>query len=272
MYAEGHVIYADLLFIINFSLDFICLFITSRISNCGGNTYRMVIASFFGGIYSFLPYLTYIPPVIGFPIHITAAAIICLLAFKFQDIKKFCITSLTFIISSALLGGLITAFYGMSGKYSNGLYGEITATSFAIICVASALITLLYGIICRRKINVRQAQVKINIAGNEFSGRFLADSGNLVTEPFSALPVIIMSSTALPKPFDDPESQFFPIPTRIIPFSTASGKGCFFGFKPDKAQIVILGKKPKSIEAYIAVDTTKNTYSGYDGIIPTSLL
>lgn len=272
MYAEGYVIYADLLFIINFSLDFLCLFITGRLANCGGSTWRMVLGAFAGGIYSFLPYLLYITPIIAVPIHIAAAAIICLIAFRYQEIKKFIAITLTFVISSALLGGLVTAIYGISGQYSNGAYGEITAMSFAVICGVSAIITLLYGLVCRRKINTRHAEVRIYIKGNKFHGQFLADSGNLVTEPFSALPVIIISSSALPKPFDDPESSIFPVPTRAIPFSTASGGGCFFGFRPDRIELIVLGKKPRIIDAYIAIDTAGNTYSGYDGIIPTSLL
>ena len=134
------------------------------------------------------------------------------------------------------------------------------------------MIALSYGLICRKKIHVHSAEVSIHIKGNRIRARLLADSGNLVTEPFSALPVIILSSAVLPKPYDDPEKDIFPLAVRAIPISTATGGSCFFGFRPDQIEVLRLGKKSKSVDAYIAVDTSNNNFSGYDGIMPTALL
>ncbi len=272
MYADVTVIYADILFVINFSLDYLCLFIAGRLLNRWSKPLRLVAAGVLGGLFSFVPYITQVPPYISLPLNLSMAAIICLIAFGYGGIKPFLLVTVTFMVSSALMGGVITALYSLSGRYSNGIYTEADAFSFAAICFVSAVIVFAYGMISKRKIHTRCAEVRIYLGKEKVSARLLADSGNLVTEPFSALPVIILSASALPPPYDDPESEIFPLQPRIIPFGTSAGGGCFMGFRPDRIDIIRLGKKPLRADAYIAVDTSQNRYSGYDGIIPTSIL
>lgn len=271
MYEETVVIYSDLLFLINFSLDFLCLFMTDRIINCGGKTFRLILSSFIGGLYSFLPYLIEYPPFLSSPLHIVTAAVLCKLAFPRRGTKKFFLSLLTFMVSAALLGGLMTAIFGLSGNYSDGYYTETDAFTFSLICIFSVVIALSYGIICKKTIRIKSVEVRIFANGEKFSARLLADSGNLVTEPFSSLPVIVLSASSLPPPYDKPESEAFPFPIRAIPFSTSAGRSCFFGFRPDKIEILQTAKKPKTVDAYIGIDTDNHTYSGYDGLIPTSL-
>ncbi len=272
MYAETVIIYADILFLINFSLDYLGLFVTSRLLNRKTKTKRLIIAGIIGGLYSFVPYYITINNILEFILHILTATLMVIIAFEFKALKETILSVLTFIVSSALFGGLITSVYNLLGIYNNGEYREISLVSFCVICVVSVSITLFYGFISRRKINTRWAQIRISHKGAKFDLNLLSDSGNLITEPFSALPVIIAVSSALPYPFDNPESESFPFSARAIPFSTATGKGCFFGFRPDKIELIILGKKPKTIDAYIAVDKQNRAYSGYDGIIPASLI
>jgi len=272
MYAETTVIYSDVLFLINFSLDYLCLFITGRLMICGGKAWRLALGATLGGLYSFLPYIIELPIYISFPLHIVTAGIMCLISFGTQILKKTVLTILTFVVSSALMGGLITAIFNLTSHYSDGIYREFSDSAFFIVCVISALTAMLYGLISRKKIHTASAEIRFYISREQFSVRLLADSGNLVTEPFSALPVIVVSSSALPPPYDRPESDSFPLPIRIIPFSSSAGKSCFYGFRPDRIELVRLAKKPQKIDAYIGIDTANSSYSGYDGIIPTCLL
>ncbi len=272
MYAESTVIYSDILFLLNFSLDYLCLFITSRLLICGGKAWRLALGAALGGLYSFLPYIIELPIYISFPLHIAAAGIMCLISFGTQNFKKTALTILTFIVSSALMGGLITAIFNLASRYFDGVYSEMSSLSFFIVCVVSALIAIFYGMISRRKIHTDSAEIRFYVNGERFDVNLLADSGNLVTEPFSSLPVIVVSSSALPAPYDRPESDIFPLPIRIIPFSSSAGRSCFYGFRPDKIELIRLAGKPKLIHAFIGIDTVNSSYSGYDGLMPTSLL
>ena len=272
MYDGQIVIYADILFLINFSLDYLCLFIAGRLQNTFCKALRLLSAAAFGGIYSFVPYMIELPVALMMCLHIGAAALMCFIAFGKRDTKKFLLISLTFLVTSALMGGLITAIYNISGKYSDGAYTETDALSFCLICLLSASIAISYGLICKKKIHTRSTDVRIYIGNERISARLLCDSGNLVTEPFSSLPVIVISSACLPYPYDMPESDAFPLPLRAIPFSTSAGKSCFLGFRPDRVEIITPTKSPKRVDAFIGIDTENRNYSGYDGLVPTSIL
>ncbi len=272
MYADTTVIYSDILFLINFSIDYLCLFISGRLLNRSIKVLRTVTASIIGGLYSFLPYLFSLPIYISVILNILSAMLMCFTAFGFERVSAFALNSLTFCVTSALMGGLVTAVFNLFSDYSDGAYTEISSVSFVLVCIISALIVLAYGLICRKKMHTRSVEIRIYAKGERFAARLIADSGNLVTEPFSALPVIIISASSLPPPYDSPESEIFPFPVRVIPFGTSAGRGCFFGFRPDKIEIIRLGSKPKRVDAYIGIDTADTRYSGYDGLIPTSLL
>lgn len=272
MYAESTVIYSDILFLLNFSLDYLCLFITGRLLICGGKSWRLVLGAALGGLYSFLPYVIELPIYISFPLHIVTAGVMCLISFRKQNVKKTVLTVLTFIVSSALMGGLITAIFNLTSSYFDGIYREMSSLAFFAVCAVSALIALLYGLLSRRKIHTASAEIRFYVNGERFDVKLLADSGNLVTEPFSSLPVIVVSSSALPTPYDRPESELFPLPIRIIPFSSSAGRSCFYGFRPDRIELIRLAGKPKLIHAFIGIDTANSSYSGYDGLLPTSLL
>lgn len=272
MYDGQVVIYADILFLINFSLDYLCLFITGRLQNIFCKAMRLLAASAFGGLYSFVPYIIELPIPLALVLHIGAAALICFIAFGKRDLKKFLLALGTFAVSSSLMGGLITAIYNISGRYSDGAYTETDALSFCLICLLSASIALSYGLICKKKIHTRSTDVRIYVGDERISARLLCDSGNLVTEPFSSLPVIVVSASCLPYPYDMPESNAFPLPIRVIPFSTSAGKSCFFGFRPDRIEIITPTKAPKRVDAFIGIDTENRSYSGYDGLVPTSIL
>ncbi len=273
MYDESIVIYSDILFLINFSLDYLSLFIAGRLLHRGARVRRLLLGALIGGVYSFVPYLFEMPIYLSLPLNIAFAAIMCLTAFGFGSWKSFGIATLTFTVSSALLGGLITAAYSIIGGYHENVYSEVSAISFCVICVISAAVALSYGLICRKRLDTRSAEVRITLnSGNAVRVRLLCDSGNLVTEPFSALPVIVLSSACLPPPYDNPDSELFPLPIRAIPFSTSAGRGCFLGFRPQSADLLLPARKPKPIEAYVGIDTERKSYSGYDGLIPASLL
>ncbi len=269
MYDGVTVIYADILFIINFCIDFLCLFITDRLLNRSMPFYRMAIGALAGGLYAFLPYFFNLPPLLALSLHISAAALICLIAFG-RD--KIIASTASFAISEALMGGLITALFNLSSQYGTFGYAELSTASFCAICIVSASIALLYGLLCRKRVNTSSAEIRIYIGGMHFDVRLLTDSGNLVTEPFSSLPVIIVVSSALPPPYDRPQEENYPLPLRAIPFRTGAGVGCFWGIRPDKIELRALAKKPKRINAYIGIDTVNSQYSGYDGLMPSSLL
>lgn len=272
MYDGETVIYSDILFLINFCIDFLCLFISGRLLHRFPKWYRLALGAALGGAYAFVPYLFEFGLPLAVALHLIAAGIIVVCTFGVGDFKKTAMLFLTFMVTEALIGGLVSAFYGMAYSYGESRYAEFSPSSLVVICALSAAIALSYGFVARKKIDTRSVAVTLILGNEKTRINLLCDSGNLVTEPFSALPVIVVAASCLPFPFDTPESEIFPLPIRAIPFSTSSGQSCFLGFRPERILLTLPLKKTKAIDAYVAVDTARSSYSGYDGLFPTCLL
>ena len=178
MYAESTVIYSDILFLVNFSLDFLCLFLTGELLNSPAKTKRIVLGSILGGVYSFLPFLHPLPVFYSLPLNFLAAGFITFITFGKKTWKKFLCTVGTFMVTSALMGGLISGIYNLTGSFHNGVYRESDGLVFALICFLSAGIALSYGLICRKRIHIKSVGVRIHTEKEKIELRLLADSGN----------------------------------------------------------------------------------------------
>lgn len=189
----------------------------------------------------------------------------CLIAFSFGDCKRFLRTLFVFLMSCAGMGGLITAAYyiGMRRVTAAGIVG--TALVFFALAV-------LYGLYCRKKVYTRNMKIEITFGENKVKADVLVDSGNLVTEPFSALPVVILSSSVLPSPLDKPNIESSPIPLRAIPIRTETGLGLLYGFIPDSITLCPPFEKQRKVDAVIGIDTDNTDFAGCDGLLPGALL
>jgi hypothetical protein len=203
--------------------------------------------------------------------HITAAFLICLIAYKVSSFRDLTKSTAVFILSSALLGGLLNAVYGLSGTFAEGIYTEISAPSLIIIAVLSTLIALGYALFCKKKTVSKSMRADIYINEEPIKVDLLVDSGNMATEPFSSLPVIILRSSVMPPPLDSPELENSPVPLRVIPIKTSSGGGMLFGFIPKKIVLRPLFEKEITVEAAVAIDTKTKSFATYDGLLPYSL-
>lgn len=115
-----YVVYADILFFINFCIDFICLYLSAKLCACPAGIARTALASALGGLYAIAALaLDVLPVPAKLPLHLLAAFVICFAAFFRGDWKKLLISCGLFVVSNALMGGLLTAVYTLSGKYAH---------------------------------------------------------------------------------------------------------------------------------------------------------
>ena len=267
-----YVVYADILFFINFCIDFICLYLSAKLCACPAGIARTALASALGGLYAIAALaLDALPVPAKLPLHLLAAFVICFAAFFRGDWKKLLISCGLFVVSNALMGGLLTAVYTLSGKYAHyngGFYAEIGAGSLIAVALASALCAWVFAFLSKRRLKSLYADVEIVYDGKRYALRLLADSGNLLREPVSGLPVILLKPGALPTG----DMTVLETPgQRVIPFSSAAGSDILIGFRPERITLKPL-TKPKDIQAYLAFDKAGNSFAGTDGLFPASLL
>lgn len=266
MNEEVFILYADVLAFLNFALDFICLTICAKVASCRWVGWRVTLASLGGALYALAAAaLNTLPAIWLLPMHLGAAALLCLLAFPFRSGRQYGKAFFVFLLTEAGMGGLLSAAYTI---------GERRATAAGLIlgALSASGLLLLYGLYCRKKVNVKNMKIEVQFGTSRVQADVLVDSGNLVTEPFSALPVVILSAAVLPPPLNHPKLEDSPIPLRAIPIRTETGMGLLYGFIPDKLTLCTPFEKPRQVDAVIGIDTDNTNFAGCDGLLPAALL
>ena len=144
-------VYVDLLFLINFSMDYLCLYVTVKIIHQKIKLSRMLIASALGGAYSvaalFLPF----GAPIEFIFDVVICFAICLIAFaqKGRRFSKILLYGFLFVGISMMTGGCMTAIFNLLSKLELPIdlipADNPSTYIFAILAAAAGLISLMGG-------------------------------------------------------------------------------------------------------------------------------
>jgi stage II sporulation protein GA (sporulation sigma-E factor processing peptidase) len=195
----GETVYADLLFLINFSMDFLCFYIVCRIRKRPFLLLRTGISAGIGGAYAVAALFIYCPKFIAFLIDIAVLFLICFLAMGRERLAG---NSLLYGGVSALLGGVMTSLYSLFNRvWSPDLdaqYGDdLTVWMFALLAAAGAAATLIGERRMRVTIAAGEMNVRISTEIGSVELKGFTDSGNLLTDPLGGRAVILCELDAV---------------------------------------------------------------------------
>ncbi len=282
-------LYGDVLFLVNFTMDYLTLFITSKALNRAASVKRLSLAAAAGAVYGVAACLVSLPVIIEILINLAVSYIICRISFGKRDLFP-CFA--LFYGSGCLLGGVLTALFGFFDSIDggntvlvNGSYhtvpSDIPLGWMAVIAVITALIASACGQMRRRKAALHQAEITVVSGERSISIKATADTGNLLTDPFG-MAVIIMTRDAFFKIIPDEIRGIFEscsvggdenIPPkyikriRAIPAVSIGGSSLLLGYIPDR--LLVMGKEK---EAIIALSPDIESFGGNPALIPTVLL
>ena len=144
-------VYADILFLINFSMDYLCIYITAKVLHKKIGFLRSLIAAAFGGIYSVISLFFYVTPVIAFILDCAVCAVICAIAFACgkKKLTSLCVPTFLYVGISMMTGGCMTAIFNLLNKLELplDLIGEDSVSTylFAILAAIAGVISLKSG-------------------------------------------------------------------------------------------------------------------------------
>ncbi|MBR2381066.1 MAG: sigma-E processing peptidase SpoIIGA [Clostridia bacterium] len=186
------IVYGDLLFLINFSMDFLCFYLSCLLLHRKPNTVRCVLASVVGGIYSVSALFIKIGGVGAFAIDLLVLIFMCLLAYGVRKNGFWGLAKAIFLyfFVSALLGGMMTALFSLFNSMDvlneiEGADGGINVWAFSLLTIAGSILTLRGGRIFKTSFSKKTAILEIQNEKGMLELRALVDSGNLATEPIS---------------------------------------------------------------------------------------
>lgn len=286
-------VYIDLLFLINFSMDYLCLYICGKVLRKKLKLIRLISAAATGGAYSVISLFFPFSPTVNLIIDALFCLVICAIAFaeKGRRISSTLVCGFLFVGISMMTGGAMTAIFNFLNKLDlplDSIEGDgISTYLFAIIAAVAGIITLRSGEIISKRSDIKECNITLTFGGKTAQFFALSDSGNLVKDPLSGKNVVLIDRDALSTLTDITVFDKFlgghQVSTysgmkglRIVPIKTASGRSFLPAVIPERLSAEIVTKSGKTLsldlDALIAPSDIGKSAAGYKAIVPAQIL
>ena len=266
------VVYGDLLFLINFSMDFLCFYISCLLLHQKLPLFRMCLSSFIGGVYSVLALFIPLKGLKATAIDIFVLGLMCLTVYLRKNVTlgKILKGIFLYFFVSALLGGLMTSLFSLFNRIEllakqTEIDEGIDVWIFALLVLIASVFTLKGGKTFRNSNSKRMAILVIESDMGCVELRALVDSGNLATDPISGKSVIFVSVEKCKNIIDNALYNFvnnnrniYDVPItvlskiRMIPTRAVSGETLLPAVRFKNVSIKY-GKNKKDIDVYIGL-------------------
>lgn len=290
------VVYIDVLFLINFSMDYLALRMAGGILHLPSGRFALIGASVLGGGYAVAAALFAGGVVLSSLIGIAVALLLCYVAYGRECGRRtFFFLSALFFVFSWLLGGMITAFYQFLPRVFENreellamlLEGDGKLPLFFGLSLLAALILALG----RRHLTFarplsRTVQLTVTEGGRSYTFSAFVDSGNTLCDPLSGRPCVVVSPLAfagIPKDILSfstsglldiaglsPESRRR---IRLVPSESIGGERLLVGFLPERLTLKTGDGEERAVDAILVLDShQKGGFNGNGALVPSNLI
>ncbi len=255
-------VYIDLIFLLNYYLDFLLLLTTSITLKRHVSLKRISLGAFLGSftlIFLFIPFSKFML----FLFKIIIALIMVIATFKYIDIKYTSSNLLYFFMISIILGGFL---YYLNIEFSYTQVGLLFVKHHlninAIFLILISPIILLIYLKQQKKIKSTYQlsyQVKIVLQNQEYLLNAFLDTGNQLIDPITNKPIILLEKGILPE--DN-------LPFYYIPFHSLNNQNLLKCIKPQYIEI-----ENKKFNSYlVGISDKKFNFEGVTCILNNKLL
>ena len=286
-------VYIDVLFVINFVVNYVLLLITGKIMRREKSCMRLAAAAVAGALYACFMFFPQIKFLYGCAFKIIASFLLILIAFGAKNAVLTVKTAFVFYLSSFVFGGVTLALFYFTdaglkygGALNNGIfYFELPWKILFFACLGAYAAVKIGFAIYRRDKNLSYRRVSVMLCQNSADLNALVDTGNLLIDPITNSPVVVAELESvkklLPKPLvevlknggeNDLETvseavkdTAFEKRIRMIPFTSLGAQnGIMLGFKPDC--VTVGGRKISNVCVGICSRELSNGHS-YNALI-----
>lgn len=285
-------IYVDIIFLENLFMNCIILFAAAIILKIPIKILRILVSSFIGSIYAIIIYTSNLQIYSNVFLKIALSAVMVYVAFHPAKIKTFLKSIMIFYLTSFTFGGVTFALlYFVKPQdilFENGVLIGISPIKIIATggIIGFIIITISFKNI-KGKLTKKDMLCDIEILQNDKTIKLKAiiDTGNLLTEPITKMPVVVVEKERLidifPKNIIENTMNFingksvemgeYLSRIRIIPFkSLGKENGILVGVKVDGVIINYQGNdnfiKEVIVGIYEGKLSTNNSYSALIGL------
>lgn len=293
-------IYIDIVLIENLIMNYIILFTTAVVLKIKVNHIRLILASLLGAGYSIIAYMGIIKVYSSIILKIILSVLIIYIAFNPQNIKKMCKDLLLFYLASFVFGGaafaLIYIIKPQNILMKNGLFlGTYTLKTVMLGAIVAFCIIIGAFAIIKNKISKKDmfCEIEILINQKKIKTKAMIDTGNMLKEPITNVPVIVVEHillySCMPKeilnnlkeimggdfkniPCDIQEKYITKL--KLIPFSSLGKQnGMLIGIRPEYVKVITDEQEKINKNVIIGIYEKSLTKKGeYQALIGIELL
>ena len=259
-----YTVYADILFFVNFSMDFLCFYLMNTLFSRKMRLLPSVLAAVIGAAYGVASVLWPIDGLLLLVIDLLVCLVMCRIALIGAEVtrRRLLTDTLAYMGISMMLGGVMTALYrffntaGVSDGFSEENADGISPWLFFLLAVIGGGATLLGGRSVHRRSQEEYYDVRIRLCGREALFRGVVDTGNGVEDPVSGVQAMMLDRKSaerfLPREVialsERPTSAAFAVLSeeyrrraRLLPVHTVTGEGMLLAFRCDGCLISEVG-------------------------------
>lgn len=293
-------IYIDIVLIENLIMNYIILFTTAVVLKIKVNHIKLILASLLGAGYSIIAYMGIIKVYSSIILKIILSVLIIYIAFNPQNIKKMCKDLLLFYLVSFVFGGaafaLIYIIKPQNILMKNGLFlGTYTLKTVMLGAIVAFCIIIGAFAIIKNKISKKDmfCEIEILINQKKIKTKAMIDTGNMLKEPITNVPVIVVEHillySCMPKeilnnlkeimggdfkniPCDIQEKYISKL--KLIPFSSLGKQnGMLIGIRPEYVKVITDEQEKINKNVIIGIYEKSLTKKGeYQALIGIELL
>ncbi len=255
------IVYADILMLVNFVVDYFLISITSHFLHKKSRLWRLLLAAAVGGVFSLYIFLPQSSFFVQGVVQILMSATLCLVAYGFGSIKSFLRSAaVLFVVNYAYSGAMIALWlifkpYGMVINNSV-IYFDISPLFLILFSVIGYFVVILLrkifkktfpdNIYCLVTVFCREKSLKLN---------GIADTGNSITDVFGKSQIFITEEGVVDSLLGDEKQNNTRF--RKIPCATVAGEKLLDGYRIDYAEVMFNSKKYQFKNPILAVSTTR---------------
>ncbi len=291
-------IYLDLILLENIVMNYIIILATGMICKVNIKNIRVFLASLLGAIYAIITYLVDIEIYTNQITKIIVSICMVYIAFNSNNVKIMLKQLLIFYLTSFCFGG--AAYYLLYNlkpnliQISNGFLVGTYPIKIAVLggILGFFIINISFKVI-KSKLTKKDMlyDIEIFFKENKSNIKVILDTGNLLTDPITKTPVLIVEAQRLKniipeKILNNIEDVIYnnnnieeiaeEIKTRcsIIPFSSiGKNNGIIIGFRPDYIKIYTNEGEEIRRKVIVGIHNNKISKNGlYSGLIGLNLL
>ena len=293
-------VYVDEVFVVNLLMDWLVLWATSNLAQTGSSWRRLWLAAAVGALYAIAIFFPGCGWLAVLPLKVGCSLLMVWIAFGFADWQNYLKCAVYLYLVSFVLGGASIAVMYLFGEQVvqtwNGI--ALVQIDFQLFWLAVAAGLVMAGVFLLRQHLRRDlfalppiltAQIFLN--QQQITLSLLVDTGNSLTDPLSACPVIVAEQDSVLPLLPESFCQLLQTATsadavllaaqqtelagrlRLIPYRAVGQQGMLLGIRPDCIVLQCGVKQRQHTNVIVALSNQKfSPYGTYQGLVQPELL